>query len=336
MGRMTITELSRLTGFSKTTISHVMNDTPGARIRKDTREKIRAAALEHRYVPNYFARNIIRGKTKSLGFLTHDLETACFSGELAAAESVCRASGYQMSILFVSSADGLSEDEAVQRALERGMDGLYADSLEQPGEAASNLGEFEARLALGQPSTAPVDRIYIDWKEGFARLAGEIRARGHRIAALAAPPSERARLAEARTAFSEQGLRAEECSEQILFPNEAAGEMDGYFHKPTHPTVVVCFRSDWAIGLLTRLAATGVAVPGQISILLVGAAYGLGFETPSLARLECPFAQRAASAMQRLIERAKGQKNLSPLDLALKPRFVEGGSFGQASKGAAA
>ncbi len=61
-------------GLSQTTVSLVLNNSPSARsIPDETRERVRKAARDLNYQPNYFARSLRQSRSMSAGVLAPDL-----------------------------------------------------------------------------------------------------------------------------------------------------------------------------------------------------------------------------------------------------------------------
>lgn len=67
----TLDEIAKLSGFSKTTVSRVLNHSP--HVSPETREKILAIMKEMDYVPNRNAISLSKGQTQQIGMITMDL-----------------------------------------------------------------------------------------------------------------------------------------------------------------------------------------------------------------------------------------------------------------------
>src|SRR5690606_40625123 len=66
--RPSMSDVARLAGVSQTTVSFILNDTPGSNIPQDTRDRVLAAVRELDYRPNVSARNLRRRSTNLIGF----------------------------------------------------------------------------------------------------------------------------------------------------------------------------------------------------------------------------------------------------------------------------
>lgn len=330
MARITITDLARITGFSKTTISHVLNKTPGARIRSGTRELIVKAAREHNYVPNFFARNIIRGRTLSLGFLTHSLEEAEATGELQGAEAACRAAGYQILIINAAGSEK-SEDDLVQSVIERGIEGLYADRLDRPEEAADRLKSFGIPLVLGVSvrDDLNVDCVCEETEAGFHILKDRLQTLGHRSLALvySRDPQQTQRRDVAHQVLGDAGFSIQdvETTDGVDLDRLAATATGS-----DSPTVAVCFSEFLGVGLLTHLAAHDRRAPNDLSIVVTGSRHDAIFEKPKLTAVVWPTDDRGRKAVAQLVQKANSDNGSSSryVKTTLPPQWIEGETLG--------
>jgi LacI family transcriptional regulator len=65
MVSVTLEDIARIAGVSKSTVSRVMNDDPN--VGKRTRERVLQVAREHNYVPNHAAQALVRKRSQVIG-----------------------------------------------------------------------------------------------------------------------------------------------------------------------------------------------------------------------------------------------------------------------------
>ena len=68
----TLKDVSKVSGFSVTTVSRALNGYND--VNKETRDKIMAVAKELGYSPNILARSLVKKQSKTIGFLVTDLK----------------------------------------------------------------------------------------------------------------------------------------------------------------------------------------------------------------------------------------------------------------------
>ena len=98
--RITIAEIARLAGVTKSTVSGVLNNNPKARISKETTAKVREIISRYNYVPSPLARGLSSRATRQIGFLvsssaTLGLSNSFFSQILAGVEQACSENDYR-------------------------------------------------------------------------------------------------------------------------------------------------------------------------------------------------------------------------------------------------
>lgn len=131
---MTLAEIARLAGVSRTTASYVVNGkSRQQRISAATVERVMAVIEAHGYQVDAQAAALRRGASRTLGFILPDLENASYARLAKLLEQGARAAGYQLLIV------GSNDDPATERALAgalraRRCDGLIVASSLSPQE----------------------------------------------------------------------------------------------------------------------------------------------------------------------------------------------------------
>lgn len=121
---MSIKEIRKLTGFSYSTISRVINGKAQEfRISDETCQLILEAAKKLNYRPNILARSLRLQKTMTIGLIVSDIQNPFF-GELASKiESLLRQYGYST---FLCNTNEIPENEElyIQVLIDRQVDGI--------------------------------------------------------------------------------------------------------------------------------------------------------------------------------------------------------------------
>ncbi|PHQ24961.1 catabolite repressor/activator [Marinobacter guineae] len=121
---MTLAELARLAGVSRTTASYVINGQGAARrIKPDTIEKVLAAAREHNFQVDTQAAALRGGASRTLGFILPDLENTSYARLAKLLEQGARARGYQLLIA------GSDDDPETEKSLARALKARRCDAL---------------------------------------------------------------------------------------------------------------------------------------------------------------------------------------------------------------
>lgn len=121
---MTLAELARLAGVSRTTASYVINGQgPARRIKQATINKVLAVAQDHHFQIDSQAAALRGGASRTLGFILPDLENASYARLAKLLEQGARARGYQLLIA------GSGDDPETERRLARSLKARRCDAL---------------------------------------------------------------------------------------------------------------------------------------------------------------------------------------------------------------
>ncbi|MCE8018081.1 catabolite repressor/activator [Halomonas sp. MCCC 1A17488] len=97
---MTLAEIARLAGVSRTTASYVINGKAAERrISQDTVDRVMAVVHEHRYRVDAQAAALRRGSSRTLGLIVPDLENVSYARLAKRLERGAREQGYQLLIV---------------------------------------------------------------------------------------------------------------------------------------------------------------------------------------------------------------------------------------------
>ena len=121
---MTLAELARLAGVSRTTASYVINGQGAARrIKQDTIEKVLTVARKHNFQVDTQAAALRGGASRTLGFILPDLENTSYARQAKLLEQGARARGYQLLIA------GSDDDPETEKSLARALKARRCDAL---------------------------------------------------------------------------------------------------------------------------------------------------------------------------------------------------------------
>lgn len=162
---MTLEEIAKLAGVSKTTASYVINGKAKKyRISEKTQQKVMAVVDEHKFRPDHAASSLRAGSSRSFGLIIPDLENASYARLAKLLEQNSRQAGYQ--ILIGCSDDDPKTEQALAEALvSRRIDALFvATSMPDANEY------YQSLLQKGTPVIA-LDRPLDD--EVFSCVVSE-------------------------------------------------------------------------------------------------------------------------------------------------------------------
>jgi LacI family transcriptional regulator, fructose operon transcriptional repressor len=122
---MTLDEVAKLAGVSKTTASYVINGkSQKYRISAKTQQKVMAVVNEHNYRPDHAASALRAGSSRSFGLIIPDLENTSYAKLAKLLEQISRQAGYQI-LIACSNDDPDVEKSVVDTLISRRIDALF-------------------------------------------------------------------------------------------------------------------------------------------------------------------------------------------------------------------
>ncbi len=281
MSRVTSADVARESGVSRTTVSYVLNDTPGTSISELTRRRVLDTAERLGYTPSAAARTLRSGRSDVVLCVVPDWTAGPVIDTLID----------DLTTLFA--AQGL----ALLVFNDRGNRPLTELWRAVTPRAVLALGPLtDADAAAMRSARIPVVGSTLDEdphpetfavpQHGIAELQVEhLAARGHRVLAYAAPSDSRlaafterriagARAACARLGLPEPRLRTVELEVQ----SGAAAVREWRAGEPV--TAVAAYNDEVALAVLAGLRAEGLRAPEDVAVI--------GVDDIPLARLASP------------------------------------------------
>lgn len=287
MGRVTINDIARLSGYSKTSVSFAFNDP--ARLSERARSKIMGIAGELGYVPDPSARNLSLRRHGTIGLLLPQIIPIAFlnpyfSQIVQGIGDVCEQEGYSLTLIPPV------RESMVDAVRSAAVDGLITLGLE-PGTPVMNMMEQRSMPFVtidGRGGTTSdgvaVPVIAVDDRSAASHLMRYVLSLGHRrIAILRFADAERGedgavdaqtfvvseRLAGYRDALVGADVDPESV---VILPSESSlsggREAVGALLDEGHlPTAIIAMSDVIAIGAIAGLEAAGVQVPDEVSVV---------------------------------------------------------------------
>ncbi|MCA2014628.1 catabolite repressor/activator [Vibrio tritonius] len=162
---MTLDEIAKLAGVSKTTASYVINGKAHKyRISEKTQKKVMEVVEQFNYRPDHAASALRAGNSRSFGLIIPDLENTSYARLAKLLEQNSRQAGYQ--ILIACSDDNPETEKSVADTLiGRRIDALFVAS------TMPNASEFYLQLQRSGTPVIAIDRPLDD--EFFACVISE-------------------------------------------------------------------------------------------------------------------------------------------------------------------
>jgi LacI family transcriptional regulator len=263
--------VAALAGVSIATVSKALNGRTGVNAR--TREKVVEAAEKLGFQSNALARNLLTGRSFTVGLLTNDSFGRFSIPVMLGAEDALQAG--QIAVLLCDGRDdSIREQHYLRTLLARRVDGIIVTGRRSDPRPPLSMNSPIPIVYAMSESTNPDDASVLPDDKGGGRLAVEyLLATGRRRIAHITGPSEfravRLRAAGAADALKEAGLAMMgdgpihgEWSEE--WGRQAAGIM---LRQMPEVDAVFCGSDQIARGVAAALREAGCSVPDDVALV---------------------------------------------------------------------
>jgi len=325
-----MSDVAARAGVSHQTVSRVINGHPN--VAPLTRERVLAAIAELGYRPNTAARALVTGSTRTIGFVTVNINQYGPAQTLVGLEQAVRAAGYSLSVTVLDNATSGAMHDAVDRFVAQSVDAVVA------------LGTYDDAFQALHKITAPVPLITVqsggaveEPAVGVDQVAGARLATrhlldlGHRTVHHVTGPGD---SKEARDRI--QGWRAELTAAGAPVPEILRGDWtpsSGYAagkqlatRVEAHDVTAVFLANDqMALGLLAAFHEEGLEVPRDVSVVGFDDLPESPYFTPPLTTVRQDFAELGRRGVELVLARLTGEElHQDPVPPALLVRSSTG------------
>ena len=322
---ITLKAVAQHLGLTPGTVSAVLNDSPSARsIPQETKNRIRAAAKELNYRPNFFARTLRNKRTYTIGVIAEEIGDSYSSPIISGIEEYLRKRDYFF-LTVVHRHDQALLSRYSQILSERGVEGIITvDTTVQEAPILPTVA------IAGHKRLKGVTNIVLDHERAAVLALNHLKDLGHqRIALMRGNPlssDSKDRWDAICRVAAHVGLSVDpELTVQI--DTDDATPMLGYpftkqllaRHKPF--TAIFAYNDMSAIGAIRALQEQGIRVPQDVSVLGFDDIPGAAFYSPSLTTVRQPLNRMGEVAAETLLNRLEGRREY-PSDIAIEPELV--------------
>jgi LacI family transcriptional regulator len=324
--RTDLQQLATYLGLSKTTISFVLNDAPQVRqLSAETRQRVLDAAKLLNYRPSYYARNLRKGSSESVGVIVPEMSEGYFTLVMGGVEEYLLEKQY----LYFTTCHYWRPQlmkEYPRMLQDRGVEGFLVLN--------TNV-EFETRLptvAVSGHTVGPqVTNVTRDHKLSAQLAIRHLHELGHRqIAFLKGQQfsvDAKYRWMAILEAAREFGLKVLPELTIELQANSWSPEL-GYlpvkaFMARKHSfTALFCFNDTSAIGAIRAIGEAGLRVPEDVSVIGFDDIMSAAYQRPSLTTIRQPLRAMGTLAARTLLEKIANPGGQFPEEIVMGPELV--------------
>jgi DNA-binding LacI/PurR family transcriptional regulator len=334
--RIDLQQLAAHLGLSKTTISFVLNDAPQARyLSAETRRRVLDAAKQLNYRPSYYARNLRKGSSESIGVIVPEMSEGYFTQVMSGVEEYLLEKQYLYFTTCHYWRPQLMKD--YPRMLEdRGVEGFLVLN--------TNV-EFETHLPTvtvsGHKTGPNVTNVTLDHTKSAELALKHLHALGHRRIAFMkgqefSVDTEyrwKAILAAARDfGIAVAPELTIELRSNSWSPDLGYGPVKHFAATQHDFTAIFCFNDTSAIGAMRALGEAGKRIPEDVSVIGFDDIMNAAYQRPSLTTIRQPLRAMGIIAARTLLEKIARPDDRYPEEIVMGPELVIRESSAKAPK----
>jgi LacI family transcriptional regulator len=308
MKRITISDVAQTSGVSKSTVSHVINQTRF--VEDDTRQRVLRAIQDLNYRPSSIARSLVSRRTGTAGLLISDVGNPFYPDVILGVEEVALANGY--SIFLCNTGYDLNRGmKFIHSLIDRSVDGIMFMSSNMSIEMIAEVYQNAIQMVVLDWGSANVSEmaatITIDFNLGILEAVQHLVALGHQRIAFAGGPASMWTAKVRKQAFLDavQFCRPA-IQESILVEGDLRIE-GGYqaFRElaslSPRPSAVIAANDLTALGILWAARNAGYRLPQDLSVIGLDDIELASRVAPALTTIALPRYEIGRLAMQNLL-----------------------------------
>ncbi|WP_239133700.1 LacI family DNA-binding transcriptional regulator [Rugosimonospora africana] len=325
-GSASISDVAGSAGVSLMTVSRVINGHP--RVSEETRRRVLAAIRKLNYRPIRAARDLSRGRSRSVTVMTSNTTLYGRAALLQGIEEAARYAGLHTDIGILESPRPSAVEAAIERSCDPASGGVIVIAFDLAGVRALRA------IPAGIPVAAAVEINNVKDSRAYPTAALDDRAAafaatqhlldlGHRTVHHVSIPSSTnasARLQGWRAALREARARIPEVIAGGWTP-QSGYEAGQRLAADRQVTAVLCGNDDLALGVIHALRQAGRAVPDSVSVVGFDDVPSAAFYAPPLTTVRLDFVGLGHDCFA-LLQHAADPDSIMPEFNAAAPKLV--------------
>lgn len=321
--KITIQEIARQAGVGTGTVSRVLNDHPN--VSEQTRTKVIDAMQRLGYRPNFAARHMRTKRSQTIGFITDQIATTPYAGEIVSGAQDTVAAYDRMLLMINTEGDADLLESAVEMLLERRVEGIvYAAMYHQEVMLPPNVREVPTVLTNCFAADKSLPAVFPDEVQGAQLAVQTLLNAGHeRIAFINLEPEiiasagrlhgYKLALSQADIPFDEQLVTNAQGNPHISF-----SQTKELLAMDNPPTAIFAGNDRTAMGVYDAIKDLSLRIPDDVAVI--------GFDNqeiiatsmhPMLTTIQLPHYEMGKWAVEYLFKHILNDEAFEPIQVGM-------------------
>jgi LacI family transcriptional regulator len=338
--RVTINDVAFKAGVSKSTVSHVINQTRF--VEEHTKQKVQKVIQELNYRPSSIARSLVSQRTGTAGLLISDVGNPFYHDVIRGVEEVALANGY--SIFLCNTGYDLDLGmRFIYSLVDRFVDGIMFMSSNMNIEMLEEVSRNSIQSVVLDWGVADVSKlastITIDFNTGICEAVQHLASLGHKRIAFAGGQTSMWTAKKRKQVFLDAIKTYQPDIEAVILPEGDLRIEGGYkafkslSKLALRPHAVIAANDLIALGIIWAARNAGYNLPKDLSVIGLDDIDLVSRVTPPLTTIALPRFEIGKLAMKELLilvsESSKTKTNQSvTTELVVRDSTAQAPEFG--------
>lgn len=308
--RTSLADIAQSIGVSKATVSFVLNDKGDEfNISKEKQRLIKEKAKELLYVPNYFAKSLRQGKTKTIGLVLADISNPFYAELCKTIQEGLYQNGYNT--LIVNTNDDKELEKTLMRELlQRSIDGMIISPSNNIQELIPILHETHIPVVFAdRPGDDEADFVGIDNEKEVKKLIKAFSIKPKKLVVLS-QHSESILTIEKRIEGTRIVCSTEKIELVVINLPENQDEIDSLIKQELDNGAdsFLPLNNQVAFKTLAALKKHNVKIPQQVRLISFDDNEAFAYMEPAISALRQPVKHIGTESVDRILDRLKETK----------------------------
>jgi LacI family transcriptional regulator len=325
--RITIQDISELSGTSPSTVSRVL--TGNAVVSPAKRAAIEAAIQRLNYRPSHLARGLKTRTTYSIGLLLNDITNPFYSAIARGAEEAANQEGYSL-ILCNTNEDPARELQYLQVLEDKHVDGIL---LGPTGHNQHSLLDLAARIPVVQVDRQiqpdSLSAVLVDNEYGAYTAVQQLIRQGHRQIALVGWKENITTMSQRQAGYEraliEAGITPDPqwiIQARRLNASHTAELIYPRLKTADRPTALFACNNQLGLGALSAIQQAELKIPDDIALIIFDDLEVFAVIKPSITVVRQPAFEMGQEAMRLLIRQIESPDDTPPETVILPTELI--------------
>jgi LacI family transcriptional regulator len=308
--KTSLDDIAKAVGVSKATVSFVLNGKGDEfNISKEKQRIIREKAKEMAYVPNFFAKSLRQGNTKTIGLVLADITNPFYAELCKTIQEELHDRGY--STLIVNTNDNKELEKILMRELiQRSIDGMIISPCNMIEELIPILHDTHIPVVFAdRPGDDLADFVGIDNGKEAQKLVNSFTKKPKRLVVITQHTTNVSTI-EKRIKGAVKACSAEKINHEVINLPDNQEEINKLIKAEIKngADTFLPLNNLVALKVLAALKSLKVAIPKEVRLISFDDHVAFQYMEPSISALNQPVYHIGKESVDRLVDRLKETK----------------------------